>query len=175
MPCKGGYRNRIELGKKQREEERKYKNSPARLFWLALLGRVHAPGDNYAVLSQDEQTYYAVRTLVGEVLNGGFHQFFSNHSGELYALALDGLLELEANNTYRLAVQAKKLLFGASSFPDDFAARNKLLPSIEALDIKDERGFLMDALETEFYKDTDCLDSRLTLFATTRGLYASDA
>jgi hypothetical protein len=174
MPCKGGYRDRIEAGKKRREDEKKYDKSPARLFWLALVRSVHAPGNTFKMLSKDEQTYYAVRVLVGEVFNGGFYQFFSNHSGELYGLALDGLLELEAINTYRLVAQAKELLFGTLSVPLDFMARNNVLPDIESLDIKDERGILLDTLETEFYTDADSLDAKLTQFATTRGLYASD-
>ena len=175
MPCKGGYRDRIEAGKKLREEEKRYAKSPARLFWLELVRRVYAPGNTFSVLSPDEITYYAVRTLIGEVFNGGFYQFFSNHSGELYGLALNGLLELEANTTYGVVVRAKELLFGSQLVPVDFASRNDMLPEIEALDIKDSRGLLLQALETEFYKDSDGLDAKLTQFAAVHGLYASDA
>jgi len=175
MPCKGGYRDQIEAGKRLREQEKRYEKSPARLFWLELVRRVYAPGSSFSVLSPDELTYYAVRTLVGEVFNGGFYQFFSNHSGELYGLALNGLLELQANSTYAVVVSAKELLFGTQVVPVDFASRNNLLPEIEALDIKDSRGILLDELETEFSKDPDDLDAKLTEFAAVRGLYASDA
>jgi Domain of unknown function (DUF4375) len=175
MPCKGGYRDRIEEGKRRREEEKRFDKSPARLFWLALVRRVHAPGADFRSLSKHEQTYYSVRTLVGEVFNGGFYQFFSNHSGELYAVALDGLLELEANTTYGTTVRAKELLFGGHAVPIDFTARNELLPDIELLDVKDDRGLLLDSLETDFYADPDQLDTKLSQFANTHGLYASDA
>ena len=40
-PCKGGYKQQIEDGKKRREQERRYDQSPERLYWLALVKRVH--------------------------------------------------------------------------------------------------------------------------------------
>jgi len=70
MPCNGGYREQIEAGKRRREEERKYDRSPARLFWLDLVQRVHAPEGGLGSLSPDERTYYAVRCLIGELFNG---------------------------------------------------------------------------------------------------------
>ncbi len=171
MPCKGGYRDRIEAGKRQREDERKYDKSPARLFWLDLVRRVHSQTGGVSILSPSERTYYAVRCLLGEVFNGGFYQFFANHSGELYGLALDGLLELEASRTYALVLEAKELLFGDHPVPVNFEARNTLLPEIEALDIKDKRGLALDALEKEFWSNSESLDSRCTQFAVSRGLY----
>ena len=175
MPCKGGYREQIESGKRRREEERKYDKSPARLFWLDLVQRVHAPIGGLDSLSPEERTYYAVRCLIGEVFNGGFYQFFSNHSGELYGLALDGLLQMNAERTYALVTQAKELLIGSQPVPKDFATRNALLPDIEAIDVKDSRGLALDALEQEFYDDPENLDSRCTSFALSCGLYSSDA
>ena len=175
MPCKGGYRQQIEAGKRHREEERSYAQSPARLFWLDLVRRIHGSSNGLSGLSAEERTYYAVRCLFGEVFNGGFYQFFANHSGELYGLALDGLLELEAPRTYALVLQAKELLLGTHPVPRDFTARNALLPEIEALDIKDSRGLALDALEKEFYEDSDRIDSKCTQFAVRRGLYCDDA
>ncbi len=175
MPCKGGYREQIEAGKRRRDEERKYDKSPARLFWLNLVQRVHAAQGGLGSLSPDERTYYAVRSLIGEVFNGGFYQFFANHSGEMYGLALEGLLQMDAERTYALVTQAKELLIGARPVPRDFAARNALLPEVEALDVKDSRGLALDALEQEFYDDPEDLSSRCTSFALRCGLYSSDA
>jgi len=173
MPCKGGYREQLEAGKRAREQEREYEKSPAHLFWLSLIRRVHAKPGTLDSLSPEERTYYAVRCLRGEVFRGGFYQFFSN-SGHLYGLALDGLLQMEAERTYSVLTQAKELLFGSQPVPNDVAARDSLLPDIEALDVKDDRGLALDALEQAFYDDPEELDVRCIRFALNHGLYASE-
>ncbi|MBU1350559.1 MAG: DMP19 family protein [Gammaproteobacteria bacterium] len=164
MPCKGGYRQRIEDGKKRREQERLYEKSPERLYWKALVDRVHGQG-GFDTLGEAEKTYYAVSCLVGEVYNGGFHQFFWNHSGSLYGHALSGLMDMEATQSLQLTMRAKELLFGDLPVPVDVQTRRDLLPEIEGLDAA------LDSVDKPFWKDPDKLGERCEAFARTHGLY----
>ena len=107
MPCKGGYRERIEAGKSRREEEKKYEQSAERQYWLGLSSRVHGSPSGFNELPQPEQTYFSLGCLIGEVYNGGLHQFFFNSSGAMYGVALDGLFEL---TTVRPKVEQNQLL-----------------------------------------------------------------
>ena len=176
MPCKGGYRESIEEGKRQRERERAYEKSPERRHWLALVERVHKSNEGFYSLSPDEQTYFALRCLIGEVFNGGFHQFFANHSGEYYGFAVNGLLELEAMRSHQLLTRAKEVLFGDQAVPTGFAERNQLLRMVEEDDITYSAvGKRLDELENQFWAEPDELSNRCSRFAIDRGLYASDA
>lgn len=64
MPCKGGYRDKIEAGKRRREEEKKYEQSAERQYWLALSSRVHASPNGFSMLAPVEQTYFALGCLI---------------------------------------------------------------------------------------------------------------
>lgn len=164
MPCKGGYKQQIEDGKKRREQEHRYEQSPERRYWLALVKRVHH-GPGFDALEAAEKTYYAVSCLIGEVYNGGFYQFFSNSSGALYGHALDGLMEMEAAKSVQLTTRAKELLFGSHAVPVDRRARNDLLPELEGLDAK------LDSVDKPFWEDPDKLGERCERFARRHGLY----
>jgi hypothetical protein len=86
-PCKGGFRERIEAGKLRQAQEREFKQSPERRFWLDLVSRAHAYPDGLTKLSSAEKTYYSVSCLIGEVYNGGFEQFFFNSAGSMYGFS----------------------------------------------------------------------------------------
>ncbi|EHP41763.1 hypothetical protein OR16_18261 [Cupriavidus basilensis OR16] len=88
MPCKGGYRQQIDDGKKRRVRERQCGESAEREYWTGLVNRVHGEGGGFLSLGIHEKTYFAVTCLIGEVYSGGFHQFFSNSAGECYEYAL---------------------------------------------------------------------------------------
>jgi hypothetical protein len=176
MPCKGGYRERIEEGKRQRELERAYEKSAEGRHWLTLVERVHQANEGFQALSPDEQTYFALGCLVGEVFNGGFHQFFSSHSGEYYGVAVNGLIELEAMRSHQLLTQAKEVLFGNQAVPVDFAERNHLLRAIEDNDVAYSRiGKQLDDLDKQFWAEPDQLSNRCSRFAVARGLYHDEA
>lgn len=176
MPCKGGYRERVEEGKRQREREKEYEKSPERRHWLSLVERVHGPHDGFDALSADEQTYFALRCLIGEVFNGGFHQYFANHSGERYGLAVSSLLDLDAMRSHKLLTQAKETLFGGRTVPTDFAERNELLLAVEQDDVNYPRiAREVGELDKQFWTEPDALSQRCSRFAIDRGLYASDA
>ena len=51
---------------------------------------------HYDRLNEEEQAVLLVLLFEGEINNGGFDQFFSNSSGELYEDALDGLNRMQA-------------------------------------------------------------------------------
>lgn len=164
MPCRGDYRQRIEDGRKRREQERLQEESPERKYWANLVKRVHQ-GPGFEALNAPEKTYFAVSCLIGEVYNGGFHQFFSNHSGELYRYALDGLVELEATRSVELTIRAKELLFGSKSVPVDWRSRNDMLPNLDGLDAE------LDKVDVPFCQDPDKLSERCAQFARRHGLY----
>jgi len=166
MPCKTGYRRHIDDTKRRRALEREYEKSAERKYWLQLVARVHSSDDGFQYLNGAEKTYYAVSCLVGEVYNGGFHQFFSNSAGDLYADALEGLSQLEAAQALSLLVRAKELFFGVREVPQDRQDRNDLLPDLESYD-----STTLDQLEKAFWSDPDKLSDRLAGFAHQNRLY----
>ena len=164
MPCNGGYRANIEAGKKRREQERAYEKSAERKYWLELVRRVHAMQDGLQQLANTEKTYFAVSCLIGEVYNGGFDQFFSNSTGALYAYALDGLLEMEAEESAAQLARAKQILFGDAIVPIDQLERNEKMRQSSSTSE-------LDALDKEFWADREGLGARCAQYAVTHGLY----
>jgi Domain of unknown function (DUF4375) len=95
MPCKGGYRESIEKGKRYIREERERRlTGPFRKLWVSLVEKVHQSPTGFDGLSHREKLYFAVGLLEGEVYNGGFHQYFFNNSGSYYSYAEEGLIAL---------------------------------------------------------------------------------
>lgn len=167
MACKTGRREAIDGARafyqRQRELDRV---EPERLFWKSLVGRVNDEKGGFHTLSEAEQKYFAVQMLISEVYNGGFDQFFHNHSGEYYALASGMLLELAAQHSLRLLREAKTILFGTSDVPVDTGVRRQFLtthPVVNADSIQ--------LLDKAFCSDPDSLDQKLASFAVAHGLY----
>ena len=129
IPCKGGYRQNIEDGKRFHTERRRYLASPQALYWSALVNRVYDGGEGFAGLSPAERSYYAVSVLSGEVHNGGFDQYFGNSSGDQYQAARAGLRELEAEDALALLERAAALLFGDGPVPVSQAERQLRMPT----------------------------------------------
>ena len=166
MPCKGGYRENIEAGKKRREEEQLYLQSEERRYWEGLVKRVHDERIGLDGIARAEKTYYAVSCLIGEVYNGGFSQFFSNSSGSLCGLAIDGLMELEAETSTALLLRAKEAAFGDRPVPADQRARWDAMANTDASNAE------MNRLDKLFYEDPDKLGERCATFAKAHDLYA---
>lgn len=164
MPCKGGYRASIEAGKKNRELERAYRQTAEYKYWQALVERVHGASGSFQALAPAEKTYFAVNCLIGEVYNGGFDQFFSNSTGDLYAYALDGLYEMEAELSASQLVSAKQVLFGESPVPLEQGERWARMRTVDS-------SAALDALDTAFYEDRDDLAARCKRFAAEHALY----
>jgi hypothetical protein len=102
--------------------------------WNILESRRGRPG--FDELFREEQEVIALFWLEGEVLNGSFHQYFTNSSGDLAPLAVSGLRRIGATKTLRILESAMdKLCTG--DYPTD----------------RDERWDLLEALgeETEIF------------------------
>jgi hypothetical protein len=171
MPCKGGYRDRIEEGKRQRERDREYAKSAESLYWQDLVRRVHETSDGFNGLRPEEQTYFAVSCLIGEVYNGGFDQFFSNSSGAHYLLALDGLRALGADASAALLLKAKEVLFADRRVPIDREERMELIPTF--MDESATEWAQLELLDKAFWADPDKLGERCQTYAHENQLYAA--
>ncbi len=85
MPCKTGTRKSIEAAKVRITEQREREISdPFRILWRELVRRVHQNELGFDGLSEPEKLYFSVGLLDGELYNGGFYQYFFNHSGSYY-------------------------------------------------------------------------------------------
>lgn len=169
MACKQGIRKNIEASKKYYEEQRKY--NPMRELWTSLVKRVHQTADGFDGMSADEQIYYAVGILDGEIYNGGMLQYFWNSSGGLYRSAIDGLLELKAMNALRLLTEAAKLLF-EDQVPEDRETRCAAIRKYpdDATTPTPEWVVELDRIDKAYCEDPDGLGERLERFARDRGL-----
>jgi len=165
MPCKGGYRERIEAGKLRREEEKKHEQSAERRYWRSLTSKVHESAEGFDGLTQTEKTYFAIGCLIGEVYNGGHEQYFFNHSGSMYGAALAGLLELEALETAALLQRAKELLFGDAPVPIDTGVRRSFLRA------RDQSPPELEDVDKAFWKNDESLDKRCEKYAHDHQLY----
>jgi hypothetical protein len=124
-PCKRGIRANIEDGKRRHAERRlaRANPDPATVHWRWLVRQVFHSPEGFAGLSAENQTYFAVCSLEGEVYNGGFHQYFNNSSGDYYADALRGLEEIGATECRRILLAAKQVVFDEHDVPGTQAAR----------------------------------------------------
>ena len=164
MPCKNGTRKNIEQAKEYYKRERELDEiCPFRSLWRRLVDKVYKQEGGFAALSQEEKLYYSANVLIGEVYNGGFIQYFDNSSGEHYLYAELSLVRLGATNSLKLLRKAKEVLLGSFPVPQDHAERWAAIRKHS-----DEPD--LDALDVEFYKDTDQLDKKLEIFAIEAGL-----
>jgi len=173
MPCKGGYRQQIEEGRRRLEEEKARRGSPAARFWRSLVERVHRRSDGFRGLTAPEQLYFAVHVLEREVYNGGFDQYFSNDSADYYDQAVEGLRELGATESLGLLIEAKEILFGAIPAPPTQSQRYAVFPGIsETHAAPPDWSERLDDLDRRFCADPDRLGERLDRFAQNHGLLA---
>ena len=171
MPCKGGYRKSIEESIRRQEEDRQYKASPPWKYWLSLTDRVHKTPEGFSGLSSQEQKFFALRVLVGEVYNGGFHQYFSNSSGDYYTRTVEALAEIEATESLRILLLAKEALFGGNAVPATQAERFSVFPEMpDEDDPSPEWWNRLEALDNEFWKDPDKIDDRIEKYANDNAL-----
>lgn len=150
-----------------REERERDKTDPARIYWRALLERVHKTEAGFEGLSESEKKYFAVCCLSGEVYNGGFQQFFFNSAGAYYEYALSGLEEMEAGESVQLLKKAKQIWFDFSDVPTDTRARRLLLERNSSRS-RDTRS---DELDKLYWMDPDGLPMRSERYAQIHKLY----
>lgn len=167
MPCKSGKRESIESAKKSHKEQReREKTDPFRILWRALVHRVHETSESFSGLSEAEKRYFAVGLLEAEVYNGGFDQYFFNHSGSHYKYALLGLEEMEATQTLALLQRAKQVLFNFEEVPEETGKRRRYLQKLAS----ELRSIRLDELDTQYYKDPDGLAACAEKYARAHGL-----
>jgi hypothetical protein len=130
MPCKGGYRESIDEGKRHLGEQReRMLTDPYRKLWVSLVELVHLSPSGFDGLSDPQKLYFAVSLLEEDVYNGGFHQYFFNNAGSYYAYAEEGLIALCAFQTLELLQEAKDVLFPSIPVRISIAERRRTLPS----------------------------------------------
>ena len=169
-PCKGGFRDSIEDGKRRRQLEKQY--DPFRELWVSLVKRVHNTELGYSSLTPDEKLYFAVGVMDGDVINGGTHQYFSNSSGDFHDDAMAGLDKLGATKTRKLMERACLLLFDYSAIPKTSEERWEIMknyPEDETLPLPDWCDEF-ERIDTEYYTDPDSLNELLLNFATATGI-----
>jgi hypothetical protein len=129
----------------------------------------------FGELLPEEQRYIALFWLKCEIMNGGFHQYFTNDSGDLAPLALEGLNEIGAIESLRILEDALAV-FPRGCYSTDREQREKNLMAISGGDIEAEiRAFdrVSDALQDypeDFYGMA--LD-RLAALYSSNGVWSS--
>jgi len=132
MPCKRGFRKKLEEGKVRAAERKAARANPepATLHWRWLVNEVYRTPSGIGGLSPANQNFFAAFQVEGEVYNGGFEQYFGNSSANFYAYAVRGLDDIGAVECRDILIAAKAVLFGAGEVPATQAAR---FPEIEKL------------------------------------------
>lgn len=173
MACKQGIRKNMGASRAYYQSLKAY--DPFRELWKSLVEK-SSNDPSLAQLSCDEQRYFAVNLLEGEVYSGGFDQFFSNSAGDHYHLAVAGLEELAASSSLAIAKEAAETVFGSAGPPLDLTERwlvmdSKLHQLSEVL-TRFRQASRLEHLDKQFCKDPDGLADRLTKYAEERGLVA---
>lgn len=175
-PCDDGTRARIEESKRWNAERRRLEKvnesararilqeqrpifgdflgneDPLGVLWPIVVNTVFSEPDrkeNIEALAPEARVIYLVQILDGEVINGGFHQFFSNSSGNHTHETHRALLEIGAVDASRLLATA------IAAFPQSRVHTDRVTRNSQ-LDIAHEKspGFF-DSLDTEYDSLTD--------------------
>ncbi len=165
IPCQQGTRESIEAAKEYYRQFRDY--NPQVELWRYLDKLAEKDIPSLSKLTPEQKTYYTVGIFDGEVLNGGFEQFFSNSSGAYYRFVVDGLLELSDFKTLKLLQEAKQLLLGDRTVPTDDEERDQL---IDFLPEGSTGQIRMDQIHDAYYEDINRLNTRLLKYAEEKNL-----
>lgn len=166
MACKSGIRKNIEASKDYRAREKELeKTCTFRALWRSLHHRIYGEAGGLGALNQTEQKYWALNILEGEVYNGGFDQYFYNSSGSLYLLTVEALMEIGATDALSLLEQAKVVIFGQKSVPEDTVERRQLIRSLWP-----ELPPSLDAIDKAYWEKFSRLGERIERYAVDNGL-----
>jgi Domain of unknown function (DUF4375) len=167
VPCKQGTRKGMAESRAYDEAQKAY--DPYCELWASLVNR--ASGDSkLASFSYEEQRYFSVCLLEGEVYNGGFDQFFSNSSGAYYLYCVDGLKDVAAEASLAILKNAAKIIFSDNEPPTDRQNRWEMMQAAGTTDPTSEYHAKLNALDKQFWEDPDSLGDRLTGYAEKHGL-----
>jgi hypothetical protein len=123
-------------------------------------------GHDLSLVPRAARLFYAVEYCHADVCNGGFHQLFSSHTGDLAALALEGFEAIgdrERGALFRKAMSH----FPGGMAPRDHDARRTALDAIEG------REAFIRPIEDAYYAldESEPLSPMLDAFAA---LHAKD-
>lgn len=126
-------------------------------------------GDDLSAVPRAARLFYAVEYCHADVCNGGFHQLFSNHTGDLAALAVEGFEAIGDLDRARLFREAMSRFPGGMA-PRDHDARARAL---DAIDHETDWKPFITPIEDAYYalSDTEPLSPMLDAFAA---LHAKD-
>jgi hypothetical protein len=129
-------------------------NEPVSVLWPTLLDIVfHSSPQRAHVdrLSRAARTIYLVVCFDGEVINGGFGQFFENSSGQHAGATLEALRRIGAKLSAELLEKALTA-FPGSVVPTDQRQRYELLSEFEA-----QHPRFLDELDEIYYREVDTI------------------
>lgn len=165
MPCVNGIRDSLEESRQHYQAQREIdKTDPVRIHWHSLIKRVHIQ-NGYSALTTAEKHYYSVTCLSGDVINGGFDQYFYNSASDHYQDAVAGLDEIGALASLHLLLQAKQVVFGFDEVPEITSRRR-----LKAGQTSDSQMSRLDKLDRLFWADPDDLASKLEALLLRHGL-----
>jgi hypothetical protein len=161
MACKQGIRKSMDQSREFYEKLKEY--DPFSELWKSLVNRsVNDP--KLESFSTAERLYFATCLFEGEVLNGGFDQYFYNSSGNFFTDAQAGLKEIGATHSSQLLEQAVTAAFGSDRPPTDRVERWNLMRA------RPDCSQRLNELDRQFYEDSDDLFGRLRAYAENQRL-----
>ncbi len=161
IPCAKGYRKDIEASRKRIAKEREDRDSPDHRYWLWLVEQVCGAAGGLGKLPKVHQQFFAVACLESEIYRGGFDAYFHNSAGDTYAVAMETLVEIGANQAAQILLDAKLLYFGRSNVP---VTQEKRWLKMREIDETDPRYSESEELDRAFCKVSDQLHGKLREF-----------
>lgn len=165
-PCKRGDQKAIAASKEFYRKQKEY--DPFQAHWHDLCTRCYEAG--FDQLSEDEKIYWSASVFDGEIINGGFHQFFFNSSGELYTSVRHALITLHASKALELLDQATELLFDGAIPEVDRTKRWEQMREMPAH--KPYPDWYVAFEKLDYVYDEECLEWSIAIadFAEAKGL-----
>ena len=111
-------------------------------------------------LERKVQVAYCLHRLEAEVNNGGFHQFFSNSTGEYVTETIQALVAIGATKTSELLKRAVSIGF-PGGYPSDASEYESAVADFD--DVVDH----LDALDQEFFRYPDPLTDLVNKYLAT--------
>jgi hypothetical protein len=133
-------------------------SEPVGVLWQSLVAIVFENSPNRARLERigpAARIVYLVAMFDGEVVNGGFSQFFENSSGEHAAETLNALKGIGAVRSADLLQRAMAAAFSSAPIPEDQRRRHEQLRAFLA-----RQPDFFDILDEVYYRGVDALGSK---------------
>jgi hypothetical protein len=164
-PCNGGYRHSTEESRRWNEEEKRYRESPVGNLRRSLAERAWKSPEAFGALTPDEQSFVATAFLSGEIRGDGFQQYFELITTDRWAATITCLQEIGADQSLRILIEAKDVLFGSGELTEALLKQFQAHPP---LSLDGDTDSKLDELNSQFWEDRDGLDDRLDAFAESR-------